>query len=188
MKQISVALMALLLLAANSVAQDVRYNFADVHFEKFKTYRWVEIKDAQNVDERKSKQIRDALDAQLAKKKLTKTDADTADLYIGYQVGVDAEKQFTSYNSDWGYCPGWSHEGFYGGTYGKSMIPTSTIHAGQLAVDMYDPRQHCLVWRGVVSKTFDPTAPPNIQEKTLHHSVAKLLKKYPPPPLSSLSY
>jgi hypothetical protein len=51
----------------------VRYNFADAHFEKFKTYKWVEFKDAQKVDEQKNKQIKDALDVGLAKKKLTNT-------------------------------------------------------------------------------------------------------------------
>jgi hypothetical protein len=178
----------LFLTSSSAVAQDVRYNFANTRFEKYKTYKWIEIKDAQKVDEEKHKQIKDAFDVQLAKKHLSQTDADTADLYIGYQVGVDAEKQITFYNSDWGYGPGWSNEGFYGGTYGKSMIPTSTLHSGELVLDMYDPRQRCLVWRGVVSKTFDPTSPPNIQEKILHHSVDKLLRKYPPPPLDSLSY
>ena len=189
MKKIGLSLTALSLLTVSSaIAQDVRYNFANTHFEKFKTYKWVEFKDAQKVDEQKNKQIKDALDVRLAKKKLTKTYADTADLYIGYQVGVAAEKQFTSYNSDWGYGPGWSLDGFYGGMYGKNMIPTSTIHAGQLAVDMYDSKNHCLVWRGVVSKALDPTASPEMQEKILHKVVNKLLTKYPPPPLHSLSY
>jgi len=189
MKKIGLSLIALSLVTASSViAQDVRYNFTDTHFEKFKTYKWVEFKDAQKLDEQKNKQIKDALDVRLAKKHLTKTDADTADLYIGYQVGVGEERQFTSYNSDWGYGPGWSDEGFYGGMYGNSMIPTSTIHAGQLAVDMYDSKNHCLVWRGVVSKALDPTATSEMQEKVLHKMVNKLLTKYPPPPLASFSY
>jgi len=51
-KQVSFFLTALMLLAANSLAQDVHYNFeVDTHFEKFKTYKWPEIKDAQKVDE-----------------------------------------------------------------------------------------------------------------------------------------
>lgn len=172
----------LLLTASSTIAQDVRYNFADyVHFDKFKTYKWVEIKDAPKLDEQKDKQIKDALDAQLAKKKLTKTDSDAADLYIVYQVGAGAGKPLTSYNPDWGFGPGWFKKGFYGGAYGNSMLAPSTISAGQLAVDMYDPKNHYLVWRGVVSKTFDPTVPPEKQEKRLYKSVAKLLEKYPPP-------
>jgi len=187
-QQIRFSLIAIALIAGSCVAQDVRYNFANAPFKKFKTYKWVEIKNAQKVDQQKNKQIKDALDAELAKKRLTKTDADTADLYIGYQVGVAAAKQFTQYNPDWGYGPGWSQEGFFGGTYGKNMLPTSTIYAGELAVDMYDPKNRYLIWRGVISETFEPTAPPDDQERILHKSVARLLKKYPPPPLDSLSY
>ena len=33
---------------------------------------------------------------------------------------------------------------------------TSTIYVGQLAVDMYDFKNHDFVWRGVASKTIDP--------------------------------
>ena len=58
---------------------------------------------------------------------------------------------------------------------------TSTIYIGQLALDMYDSAKHDLVWRGVASKTIDPKAKPEKQEKNLNKAVAKLLKKYPPP-------
>ena len=58
---------------------------------------------------------------------------------------------------------------------------TSTIYIGQLAVDMYDSANHDLVWRGVASKTIDPKAKPEKQEKNLKKAVTKLLKNYPPP-------
>jgi hypothetical protein len=58
---------------------------------------------------------------------------------------------------------------------------TSTIYIGQLAVDMYDSANHNLVWRGVASKTIDPKAKPEKQEKNLKKAVTKLLKNYPPP-------
>jgi hypothetical protein len=172
---------ALLWLVAGAVAQDVRYNFdKDTDFSKFKTYKWVEIKDAQAVDNLKDKQIKTALDAELAKKGLSKVDSDSADLLIGYQTAVGSEKQFSSYNTGWGYGPGWYGGGWYGAggttTYGQ----TSTIYTGQLALDMYDSQKHDLVWRGVVSKTLDPKAKPDKQEKNLNKAVAKLLKNYPP--------
>jgi len=59
---------------------------------------------------------------------------------------------------------------------------TSTIYVGQLAVDMNDSKNHDLVWRGLVSKTIDPKAKPDKQQKNLAKAVAKLLKNYPPPP------
>ena len=38
-------------------------------------------------------------------------------------------------------------------------------------MDMYDSANHCLVWRGVVSMTLNPTATPDEQEKNLDKSV-----------------
>ena len=52
----------------------------------------------------------------MTKKGLTKTDSDTADLYLAYQAAVGQEKQFTSYNTDWGYGPGWGGR-YYGGSW-----------------------------------------------------------------------
>jgi Domain of unknown function (DUF4136) len=185
MRRILLLSLALLLLAATSaLGQDVRYNFdKDTDFSKFKTYKWVVLKDAKQLDDLVDKQIKTAVDAQLATKGLTKTDDDKADLYIGYQAGVGQEKQFTSYSSGWGYGGGWYGGGWYGGPGGMSTTTgqTSTIYKGQLALDMYDSSHHDLVWRGVASKTIDPKAKPDKQEKNLNKAVAKLLKDYPPP-------
>jgi hypothetical protein len=72
----------------------VRYNFAqDEDFSKYKSYKWVSIKNADQVDELTAKQITSALDAELAKKGLAKADGDSADLYIGYQTAIGTEKQ-----------------------------------------------------------------------------------------------
>jgi hypothetical protein len=166
------------------LAQDVRYNFdKDTDFSKFKTYKWVDIKGATKVNDIADKQIKDSVDAQLAAKGLTKVNDDTANLYVGYQAAVGQEKQFTSYNSSWGYGPGWYQGGWYGaGGMGSSTTygSTSTIYVGQLAVDMYDSANHDLVWRGVASKTIDEKAKPEKQQKNLAKAVNKLLKNYPP--------
>jgi hypothetical protein len=69
--------------------------------------KWVPIKGADEPDQLTAKQITSAIDADLASKGLTKTDSDDANLYIGYQTAVGSEKQYTSYNTGWGYGPGW---------------------------------------------------------------------------------
>ena len=190
MKKVALVSIALFLLAASpAVAQDVRYTFDNnADFSKFKTYKWVFIKDAATRDAAKvedflDKQIKDAVDAELAKKGLTKTDADTADLYVGYLAGIGTEIQFGSYNSGWGYGPGWSGSGWYRGGGGMTTGPNFYgIYVGQFAVDMNDSRSHTLVWRGVASKTIDPKAKPDEEQKNLAKAVAKLLKDYPPQP------
>jgi hypothetical protein len=57
---------------------------------------------------------------------------------------------------------------------------TSTIYIGQLDLDMYDSAMKDLVWRGGVSKTPDPKAKPDKQQKDLTKAVEKFLKNYPP--------
>src|SRR5215472_2471764 len=107
-------LLPLSLLAICGFAQDVRYNFAaGEDFSKYKTYKWVPIKGAQEVNQLADQQLKAAVDAELARKGLSKTDSDRADLYIGYQASIGQEKQFTSFNTDWGYGPGWGR-GWYG--------------------------------------------------------------------------
>lgn len=176
-------LLLLVLSASSAVAQDVRYNFDKAaNFAEFKTYKWVVLKGAQPLNDLVDKQIKDALEAELAKKGLTKSESDSADLYIGYQAAIDNEKQYTSYDTGWGYGPGWGYGGWYGGGYGGGMTTgtTSTIYVGQLALDMYQTSQRHLVWRGVASKTLDQKAKPEKQQKNLAKAVAKMLKNYPP--------
>ncbi len=172
---------SVLALAASVLAQDVRYNFAaGTAFSRFKTYKWVPV-DKQKLNDLAERQLIAAVDAELAKKGLTRTEGDSADLFVGYQASVGTEKQYTSFNSDWGYGPGWGR-GWYGGGYGGMTTgETSTIYVGQISLDMYDPGQKQLVWRGAASKTLDPKAKPEKQKKNLDKAVAKLLKNFPPP-------
>jgi hypothetical protein len=183
MKKFSLMILALFAIAANDAgAQDVRYNFAkDAKFSDYRTYKWVDIKGSDKVNELAQQQIKAALEAELATKGLTKTDSDDADLYIGYQTAIGTEKQFTSFSTGWGMGPGWGG-GWYGGgmTSETTTGSTSTIYIGQLALDMYDSKNKDLVWRGVASKTIDPKSKPDKQAKNLTKAVAKLLKNYPP--------
>lgn len=176
--------LALVLLAGASpaFAQDVRYNFdSQADFASFKTYKWVTIKGATQLSDLVDRQIKAAVDAELAKKGLTKTDSDNADLYIGYQSAVGQEKEYTSFDTGYGYGGGWYGRGWYGGAGGGMTTgSTSTIYVGQLALDMYSPKPHTLVWRGNASKTLDPEAKPEKQQKNLAKAVEKMLKNYPP--------
>src|SRR6185436_2347058 len=101
------ALLALslgLVFAGTAAAQDVRYNFdKSANFAALKTYKWVAIKGATPLADLTDRQVKAAVDAVLATKGLTKSDSDTADLYIGYQAAVGQEKEYTSFDTGWGY-------------------------------------------------------------------------------------
>jgi hypothetical protein len=169
--------------ASEALAQDVRYNFArDADFTQYKTYKWVPLKGETTLNSLQEQQVKGTVDNELAKKGLMRTDADSADLYLGYQAAVSTEKQYTSFDTGWGYGPGWYGGGWYGGG-GMSTTTgtTSTIYIGQLALDMYASGTKALVWRGAASKTLDTKAKPEKQQKNLEKAVAKLLKNFPPP-------
>jgi len=181
-KWIGCALVAALILgvAGTAAAQDVKYNaLPDTDFTKFKTYKWVAIDGGTKVDQITDTQIKNAVDKQLAAKGLTKTDSDTADLYVGYQAAVGQERQWNTYNTGggWGYGPRWG----YGG--GMGTATSTTINIGTIGLDMYDPTVKQLVWRGAASKTIDDKATPEKRQKNLDKAMEKLLKKNFPPPV-----
>ena len=168
-KRMALLLLFILLGYGFAGAQDVNYNYDQtVDFSKYKTYKWADVEGAMYPDQITDKNIRAALDAQLATKGLTKTETNP-DLLIGYQVAIDKQTQIDAWGS-----PGWR----WGG--GMSSATTSTINVGTLVLDMYEPAKKQLVWRGTATKTLDKNASPEKRQKNLQKAMAKLMKNYPP--------
>jgi hypothetical protein len=169
---VALAVIVALSTAASARAQDVAYNaMPGTDFSKFKTYKWVAIEGAQHPDQIVEQQIKQALDAQFAAKGLKKTDGDPADLFIGYQVAVNQERQWNAY----GGGAGWR----FGG--GMASATSSTINIGTLGVDVYDSAAKQLVWRGTATKTLDAGASPQKRQENINKAATKLLKNFPPP-------
>ena len=165
-------LTALLGMGTALIGQDVSYNFDQgTDFSKFKSYKWVDIKGSTHPHPIVDKQIRASIDSQLALKGLSKTDADTASLYVGYQVAVNQEKQVNAYNTG---GMGWRMGG------GMATATTSTINIGTLVLDMYEASAKQLVWRGTATKAIDATAKPDKRQQNIDKGAEKLLKNYPP--------
>jgi len=99
-------------------------------------------------------------DIAAAKKGLQKIDADTADLFIGYQSRELITEKFPT-------IPTWNES-------------PPTIYQGGLGIDMYTPTNHKLVWRAVASKTLDRNAKPEKRQKNLNKAVTKMMNNYPP--------
>lgn len=165
-------------------AQDIKYNFLQgTDFSKYKTYKWVKLPNHEYPNSILDSQIMQAIDSQLATKGLTKTE-DNPDLYVIYQVAVNQEKQWNSYSTGgdmWGYGR-WGGWGGYGGGMSTTTTTSSTINIGTLNLDMYDTAKKEQVWRGAASKTLGSGKDPKKVQKNIDKAMAKLLKKYPPPP------
>jgi hypothetical protein len=154
-------------------AQDVRYNFATgTDFSKFRTYKWVTITGAEQVDQILDQQIKQSIDSQLATKGFSKVDTETADMYVAYQVSIRQEQQWNTYDTGMGWRMGG----------GMSTATSSTIQVGTLGFDVYDHGTKQLVWRGSATKTLNPPKDPSKRQRNLDKAVAKLLKNFPPPP------
>lgn len=175
---------AILLFAASAFAQDISFNFdMTADFTKYKTYHWEKHPNSKDLDDLMMSQLGAALDAELAKKGLTKKTDGTSDLAIVYQVAVKQEKELSTFSSGYSTGPGWG--GGYGGYYGGGGTSTSTtsvytITTGTLALDMYDASTKKLVWRGIATKTVDVNAKPEKRQKNMAKGAEKLFKKYPP--------
>jgi hypothetical protein len=176
-------ILAVLLLAGSAFAQDVTYNFdANADFSKYKTYRWEKHPQSVDIDAITLGKLSAAFDSQLVMKGLLKTGNAQSDLVIVYQLAVKQEKEINSYSTGWGYGAGWG--GYYGGGLGGSSSTTtsiSTISIGSVNLDIYDAAKKQLIWRGIASKTLDPKAKPEKQDKNIAKAAQKILKNYPPP-------
>ena len=168
----SLAFATVFLLVTTTIltAQDVRDNFMPgTDFSKYHTYRWVSIEGGGHPNQIVDAQIKQSVDSQLASKGLTKTEGDKADLYVGYQIAVDQEKQWNGYGMGGGVRWG-----------GMATATSSTISVGTLVLDMYDPSTKQLVWTGTATKTIDPSSNQEKNQKNLDKAMQKLLKNYPP--------
>ena len=175
------AFFATVCLPVIAMAQIASYNYAQgVNFVQYKTYEWVNIEGAGAADPALDRDIKRAIEAQLAAKGLIKS-KDGAQLCVTYQVSFPREKQIRQYDSVGygGYGPGWRYGYSYGYSYlgpAMSTATSSTIQLGNPVLDIYDSSHKDLVWRGNVSNIISLDQ----KKHNLDKAMARLLKNYPP--------
>lgn len=176
----------ILMACAVTYGQDVRTNYrTGTDFSKFHTYKWVdEVKGAPSVgvhpDQILDSQIKQAIDSQMAAKGFTKTDGDKADLFLGYEIGIQQEKQWNASAWGWGGGPGWGVLGPWGMESASGTANSSTINIGTLVLSVYDPVAKQLVWIGAAQHAIDPPKNQDKNRKNLNKGAQKLLKDFPP--------
>jgi Domain of unknown function (DUF4136) len=176
-KRLLIAALVLLLPPAVAVAQKVSYDYDKAaNFAGFKTYAHKEgTKVGQPlIDER----IVEAIDAQLAAKGLTKTEADP-DVFVVYHIAFDKQKDISTFSTGYGggYGPyGWG----WGGGMGSSTTQVRDILIGTLVIDLADAKQGKLAWRGMGVKEVKTQTNPEKRDKSINNAVKKIFKNYPP--------
>ena len=170
-------LTALACLGVAAFAQDVQFDYdRSANFGQYKTYQWIDYKRVDVGDQLLDRDIKRAVDEQLAGKGLRRVESG-GDLLIGYQAAISQEKQFDGIGTGWGGGPGF---GPWGGGWGDNRVTSSTIDIGKLTVGLFDPATKQLVWRGAASKTLDIKKDPDKNYRNLERAMAKLFRNYPP--------
>ena len=100
---------------------------------------------------------------------------------IGYHAIIREEKSINLNAFGYGGGPWGGGWGWGGMNSGSVTGQTSTIATGTLLIDIYDPANKQLLWRGDASKTLDLKKDPNKNYRTLQKAMTKLFKNYPPP-------
>jgi len=174
-----------LLLANAGFAQQVWHKYSpDANFSKYKTYKWLPIENTAQLDPLTGQQLKAAIDSELAKKGLVKTEVGEADLLIDYQVAFRKAMEWNASTEmpgvgvyvlegrRWDYDPTTRPIG--------TTTTTETLQIGDFGLDIYDAAERRLVWRGDAAKTIEADVSPDKRKKNIEKGVAKLLKDYPP--------
>jgi hypothetical protein len=149
-------------------------------FSKYHTYAWVdEVKGVPRIggqpDQILDAQVKQAVDAQMAAKGLTKlADGDKADLLLGFQLAIDRERQINGFGNAWG------GRSPLGGGLDSFSATTSTINVGTFVLGVYDPAAKKLVWIGAAQHSIDLSKKQEKNQEKLNKGAQKLLKDFPP--------
>jgi hypothetical protein len=146
-------------------------------FSQYKTYAFHKKSiDKVQISDLDKKRILQAIDSELGKKGMTKSD--TPDLLINIFTKEREEVDVNQYYNGWGYGYGWRGYGYGYPYYWGGYPNVSTSVEGTLFIDLIDTKKNELVWQGegVGYLTQDRSK----KEAVINEFVAKILMQYPP--------
>lgn len=139
-------------------------------FAGMKTYDWMPIPKKMDLSELNVNRIKNAVNAELAKKGLTQT-SENPDFAIAVYFGVK-EKVNVIDSGGFGYG--------YRGSYWGGSVHVQQYEEGMLVLDFVDVKNKSMFWRGAARKKMKDIKSPEKREKAIQEVVRKILAKYPP--------
>ena len=174
MKAIKILPLLLLFVVASCSSVKVYSDFdKSVDFSQYKTYAFHKRGiDKAEISELDKKRILHAIDNELSKKGMTKSE--TPDLLVTIFTKERERVDVNQYNAGWGYGWGWGWNPYLWG--GRTYVSTST--EGTLYIDLIDAKKKELIWQGEGVGYL--TENRNEKEKQINEFVAKILEQFPP--------
>jgi hypothetical protein len=129
------------------------------------------------------KRVREAVMNELTAKGFTHKLAGTPDFYVSYEAGLKTKLKVSAGATGYGFDPGWGwhHQGRFGSRAGGPNPHVREADAGSLALNIIEPNNQKLLWRGVAEAHIDPERD---SERTkierVNRAVRLLLERFPP--------
>ena len=174
MKTLKLIPILLLLILSSCTSVNVYTDFdKNAEFSQYKTFAFQKSGiDKVQISDLDKKRILHAIDAELSKKGMTKSD--TPDLLINFFTKEKEQVDVNQFSMGWGYGWGFGWNPYLWG--GQNIVSTSI--EGTLFIDLIDAKKKELIWQGegvgyLTRRSSD-------KEARINEFVAKILEQYPP--------
>ena len=173
-----------LILAAGCAGQPVTTDYSPAtSFSQYRTFALVLPPDTAAAQQLLDQRVSSAVEAQLTDKGLTKTDRQTADLYVGYGVVDKTHTQVYMDRDGWGWGRGLGWRYYRWGVAWPMTVQRriETYTDGTVVVNLIDAKSRKVVWQGEIGDVLSlPVSDPLAATRQIDGAVAKLFAKYPP--------
>jgi len=188
MKRYITLLSAVFILALTGCSSiDVKQDFDTTYnFQDFTTYAWLDKDRTRSVDTRinndlvKNRMI-SAIESALDAKGFTKVAKDQASFLVEWHGSIDSKLQVDTidhYYRPYGYGARRGYDPFVHSRSSRTVV--SEYDLGTLLIDILDPAEHKLIWRGTGQGiVHDNNEPAEITEN-IHNAVLEILAQFPP--------
>lgn len=173
-----IAVIALLLAACSSVQVTTDYD-PGTDFSALETWAWLPRKAEPSGDPRLdssllNQRIRNAVEAQLSARGFKKTARAGADFLVAYHTAIERKMDVDTIYRGYGYGP----EAWGWGAGHETVV--YEYDQGTLLLDVLDPKEHDLIWRGSASAVVSERSTPEKRTERINEAVSKLLDRFPP--------
>ena len=183
----AVILLVSVFAACSTISVNADYN-KEYDFTKLKTYVWLDNGGVPSQDARINNdlivdRVRSAVEKNLAAKGYVKGDESSADFVVSWLGAIKKKLLVDSidhFYSPYGYGA-LGRDPFMGSTMGGMRTTTTREYEmGTLIVDILDPRQHKLIWRGTGTDRLGSNNDPEVITKNIDAAIDAILGGFPP--------
>jgi Domain of unknown function (DUF4136) len=177
MKALTPFLTWVVLFGAGSCSEHIRIRSDydhDVNFSAYQSYSWLSVKDIETkndpliYNELTDKRIKKTVDSQLPLRGLA-FQAENPDLRLHYHIVIDSKSTYRPDPYGYYYSPYWI----------RSHMDVFQYREGTLILDLMDPKNNNLVWRGWASSILEVDEI-DLSEQKINAAITKILAEFPP--------